>query len=413
MNAEPDIAIIGAGAAGIGAARRLAGTGFSVLVLEALPRLGGRAWTRHAAGMPLDMGCEWLHSGDRNVWTGIAEQSGFTVDRRPAGWNAQYRDLGFSPAERQAAYAEFIAWGEQLAAFPPASDCAADALAPDGKWTAFLQALSGYISGDELERISARDYATYDNASTDCNWRLEAGYGTLITASFPAGVELRLGTPVEAITLDGPRVGLHTAAGDIRPRAVILSVPTDILARGAIALPSSLDPWREAASFLPLGRDEKLFLQITGDSPFAPESHVIGDPRDPATGSYNIRPFGRNVIGCFLGGAGARRAEVEGERAAFARAIDQLAALFGNDVRGCLTPLLASDWAGTPSIGGAYSHALPGHAGMRQRLARPFDNRLFFAGEATHATDFSTAHGAYESGVRAANEALSALTAAA
>ncbi len=413
MNAEPYIAIIGAGAAGIGAARRLAGTGFSVLVLDALPRLGGRAWTRHAAGMPLDMGCEWLHSGDRNVWTGIAEQSGFTVDRRPAGWNAQYRDLGFSPAERQAAYAEFVAWGERLAAFPPTSDCAADALAPDGKWTAFLQALSGYISGDELERISARDYATYDNASTDCNWRLEAGYGTLIAASFPAGVELRLGTPVEAITLDGRRVGLRMAAGDIRPRAVILSVPTDILARGAIALPSSLDPWREAASFLPLGRDEKLFLQITGDSPFAPESHVIGDPRDPATGSYNIRPFGRNVIGCFLGGAGARRAEAEGERAAFARAIDQLAALFGNDVRGCVAPLLASDWAATPSIGGAYSHALPTHAGMRHRLARPFDNRLFFAGEATHATDFSTAHGAYESGVRAADEAISALTAAA
>ena len=411
MNSAPDIAIIGAGAAGIGAARRLACTGHSILVLEALPRLGGRAWTRHAAGMPLDMGCEWLHSGDRNVWTGIAEQSGFAVDRRTAGWNAQYRDLGFSPVEREAAYAEFAAWGERLAASPPASDCAADALAPDGEWTAFLQALSGYISGDELERISARDYATYDNASTDCNWRLETGYGTLIATSFPASVELCLDTSVEAITLDARRVLLRTPAGDIRPRAVILTVPTSVLSSGAIALPSSLDPWREAASFLPLGRDEKLFLQISGDSPFAPESHVIGDPRDPLTGSYNIRPYGRNVIGCFLGGAGARRAETEGEAAAFARAIDQLAALFGNDVRGCVAPLLASDWAGTPGIGGAYSHALPGHAGMRQRLAKPFDNRLFFAGEATHATDFSTAHGAYESGVRAADEAISALTA--
>jgi monoamine oxidase len=415
VNAEPDIAIIGAGAAGIGAARRLAGSGLSVLVLEALPRLGGRAWTRHAAGMPLDMpldmGCEWLHSGDRNVWTGIAEANGFAVDRRTAGWNAQYRDLGFSPAERDAAFAEFAAWEERLAAAPPASDCAADALDPHGKWTAFLQALSGYISGDELERISARDYAAYDHASTDCNWRLPAGYGTLIAASFPAGAELRLDTRVEAITLDARRVGLRTAGGDIRPRAVILTAATDVLARGAIALPSALDPWREAASFLPLGRDEKLFLQITGDSPFAPESHVIGDPQDPATGSYNIRPFGRPVIGCFLGGAGARRAAAEGERAAFARAIDQLAALFGNDVRGCLQPLLASDWAGTPGIGGAYSHALPGYAGMRQQLARPFDNRLFFAGEATHATDFSTAHGAYESGLRAADEAILALSA--
>ncbi len=68
-----------------------------------------------------------------------------------------------------------------------------------------------------------------------------------------------------------------------------------------------------------------------------------------------------------------------------------------------------SDWAGTPTIGGAYSHTLPGEAGARAQLARPFDGRLFFAGGATHATDFSTAQGAYQSGVRAAAEAIAAL----
>jgi monoamine oxidase len=71
--------------------------------------------------------------------------------------------------------------------------------------------------------------------------------------------------------------------------------------------------------------------------------------------------------------------------------------------------VLASGWTGTPSIGGAYSHALPGQADARTQLARPFAGRLFFAGEATHRTDFSTAHGAYESGVRAAEEAIGAL----
>jgi monoamine oxidase len=409
LNSEPDIAIVGAGAAGIGAARRLAETGLSVLVLEALLRLGGRAWTRQAAGMPLDMGCEWLHSADRNPWTVIAEQTGFAVERRDSGWGEQYRDLGFTAAERETARAEFEAWGDSLATSPPASDCAADVLAPDGKWTSYLQALSGYISGDELERISARDYAAYDTASTDCNWRLPSGYGTLIAANFPVGTELYLATAVEAISLAGRRVALRTPAGEIHARAVILTVSTNILAGDAIMLPSGLDPWREAASFLPLGADEKLFLEITGPSPFEPETHVIGDPCDPMTGSYNIRPYGRNVIGCFLGGAGARAAAAAGPQAAFDRAIGQLAALFGNDVRRCLRPLLISEWAGTASIGGAYSHAMPGHAGMRQVLARPFDNRLFFAGEATHATDFSTAHGAYLSGLRAADEAIAAL----
>ncbi len=409
MNDEPDIAIIGAGAAGIGAARRLAGSGLNVLLLEALPRIGGRAWTRHAAGMPLDLGCEWLHSADRNPWTLIAEQSGFTVDRRPSAWDREDGANGLSAAAWDEARQAFASWSARLAAAPPASDIAADALAPGGRWTAYLQAMSGFISGDELERISARDYAAYDAASTDCNWRLPAGYGTLITASLPAAIPLRLTAAVEAVRLDGSRVELRTAAGTVRARAVICTVSTNILAGDAMDWPSGLDPWREAASRLPLGNDEKLFFEITGGHPFTPESHALGDPFDAATGSYYIRPFGQPVISCFLGGAGARAVAAQGAEAAFARAMDQLAGLFGADIRRCLRPLIASDWTRSPTIGGAYSHALPGQSRARVMLARPYDNRLFFAGEATHLTDFSTAHGAYLSGQRAAEEALAAL----
>jgi len=59
-------------------------------------------------------------------------------------------------------------------------------------------------------------------------------------------------------------------------------------------------------------------------------------------------------------------------------------------------------------VGGAYSHALPGQAAARKDLARPFEHRLFFAGEATHVHDYSTAHGTHDSGVRAAEEAITA-----
>jgi monoamine oxidase len=408
---EPDIAIIGAGAAGIGAARRLAGSGLSVLLLEALPRTGGRAWTRQAAGVPLDLGCEWLHSADRNPWTRIAEDTGFTVDRRNSAWDRQDRTGGLSAEDWEAAHQAFEAWSERIAEFPPDSDIAAEALEPGGRWTAYLQAMSGFISGDELERISARDYAAYDQASTYCNWRLPAGYGTLITASLPASTALRLTAGVEAVALDGRRIALRTSAGTVRARAAICTVSTSVLAGGAIAWPAAIDPWREAACRLPLGRDEKLFFEITGDSPFTPESHALGDPFDPATGSYYIRPFGHPVISCFLGGAGARAMAEQGADAAFARALDQLVSLFGADVRRCLRPLMASDWAHSPTIGGAYSHALPGQADARAVLARPYDDRLFFAGEATHTSDFSTAHGAYFSGLRAAEEALAVMTA--
>ena len=407
---EPDIAIIGAGAAGIGAARRLERSGLSVLILEALPRTGGRAWTRQAAGVPLDLGCEWLHSADRNPWTRIAEESGFTVDRRASAWDQQDRKHGLSADDWAAAHKAFEAWSGRIATSPPASDIAAEALEPGGRWTAYLQAMSGFISGDELERISARDYAAYDAASTYCNWRLPAGYGTLITSSLPAAANLRLETPIEAVDLDGRRIALRTPAGTVRTRAAIVTVSTNVLAGDAIAWPVALDPWRDAAHRLPLGRDEKLFFEITGDSPFTPESHVLGDPFDAATGSYYIRPFGRPVIGCFLGGAGARALTESGTDAAFARAMEQLVRLYGGDVRNVLRPLIASDWAGSPTIGGAYSHAMPGQADARTILARPYDNRLFFAGEATDVADFSTAHGAYQSGVRSAEEALGALS---
>ncbi|KQV83837.1 FAD-dependent oxidoreductase [Rhizobium sp. Root1220] len=409
MSSEPDIAIIGAGAAGIGAARRLAGTGLCVSILDSLPRLGGRAWTFKTPVAAVDLGCGWLHSGDRNPWTHIAEESGFEVDRRATAWGEQFRNLGFPKADQEAARHVFARWSEQISTTPPASDRASDALDKDEPWRPYLQALSGYISGDELERISAKDYAAYDAASTDHNWRVMAGYGTLISASLPASAHLHLSTPVEALRLAGQRVALQTTVGTIQPLAVIFTASTNVLAGETIVLPSSLDPWRDAAARLPLGDNEKLYLEIVGSSPFAAESHVLGNPRDPATGTYYIRPFGSPVIECFLGGAGARRAAAEGQDAAFDRAIDQLASQFGSSVRRCLRPLVGSDWAGTPSIGGGYSHALPGQAAARIALATPFDSRIFFAGEATHRTDFSTAHGAYESGVRAAEEAIAAL----
>jgi monoamine oxidase len=312
--------------------------------------------------------------------------------------------------EREAAHTAFAQWNERLITATPDSDCAADLLAPeDARWTAYLQAMSGFISGDELERISAKDYAAYDQASTSVNWRVPAGYGTLVAASLPAGCKAWLDAPVEAISLNGRRVALRTRRGTVRANAAILTVSTNVLSGDSIGLPSALAPWRDAAARLPLGNNEKLFLKIVGKSPFEPETRVLGDPHDAETGVYSIRPFGWPVIECFLGGAGARAAATAGTDAAFARAIEQLDRLFGSTVHRHLKPLIASEWTRTPTIGGAYSHALPGQSEARAVLARPFDSRLFFAGEATHRTDFSTAHGAYQSGVRAAEEAVAAL----
>jgi monoamine oxidase len=98
-----------------------------------------------------------------------------------------------------------------------------------------------------------------------------------------------------------------------------------------------------------------------------------------------------------------------GPAAGFAHAINQLVALFGSAVSRNLHPFVAPSWSRMTYVGGAYSYALPGHAAKREALAPPFEQRLFFAGEATHVHDYSTAHGAHDSGVRAAGETIAAL----
>jgi monoamine oxidase len=303
--------------------------------------------------MRLDLGCGWLHSADRNPWTGIAEAAGSTVDGEAPAWGRQYHDIGFSQAEQAAARRAYAAWEQRMDSTPPVSDCAADALEPEGEWNAYLQAISGFMNGAGLEQISVADYIAYDAASTGCNSRLPAGYGTLIAASLPHPIDLRLSTPVQSIELDERGVELTTPVGAVRAQGAILTVSTAVLAGGAIRLPPGLDCWRHAAAGLPLGRDEKLFLEIVGESSFDPETRLIGNPRDCRTGVYHIRPFGWPVIECFLGGEGARTIEKAGPAVGFAHAIDQLADLFGSNVRRHLHPLVASSWGRMTFVGGS------------------------------------------------------------
>ncbi len=410
MSTVVDIVIVGGGAAGVGAARRLAGSGLSTLLLEATSRLGGRACTQEIRGLDLDLGAGWLHSADRNSWASIARSAAIALDQSRAAWGAQYRNLGFTAVEQAAAWQAFESWTQRLAATPPASDCAADALDPTNEWNAHIRAIVSFISGASLEHLSAADYVAYDQSSSENNWRLRTGYGALIARSFPRQVALRLAAPVESIELAAHGLTIGTTTGSIRARAAILTVSTSVLAGDSIKLPPELRPWREAAARLPLGLNEKLFLEILEDSPFEAETHVTGNPRDERTASYYIRPFGSPVIECFFGGERARLLNEQGLAAGFAFAIDQLGSLFGAEVRPRLRPLTASSWTRMTRVGGAYSYALPGQVGARKSLAQPFDQRLFFAGEATSASDFSTAHGAHDSGVRAAGEVIAALT---
>lgn len=409
MTSEFDVVIVGGGAAGIGAARRLAAGGASTLLLEASSRIGGRAYTQDLGGYPLDLGCEWLHSGDRNAWVGIAEAAGFPIDRSDPPWTKAHPSIAENEEDQEAARRAYGDWEQRLRSVVPGSDRAGDALEAGGKWNAYVRAIAGFMSGMAPEQISAADYLAYDDAATDRNWNLPLGYGTLVAASLPASTALRLATPAERIDVTADGVAITTRAGTVRAGAAILTVSTAVLAGDAIRLPAGVDPWREAAAALPLGRNEKVFLEIGRDAAFEPDSHAYGNLSDARSASYSIRPNGWPVIEAFLGGEGARILAEEGPAAGFAFVKAELIALFGSDVASAIRPLAATSWSRMANIGGAYSCALPGQSQARARLARPFEDRLYFAGEATHPFDFTTAHGAHDSGLRAADEVQSAL----
>jgi monoamine oxidase len=405
---EIDVAIVGGGAAGIAAGRHLAAAGVSSILIEASDWTGGRARTIVRSGIPLDLGCAWLHSADRNPWVKVAAAENFEIDRAPAPWGRQADNLGFTPeeqAEAQSAYQSFL---RRLHLTPPMSDRAADALIPDHPWNGRLQALSGYINGAPLDLVSVTDFLTYDEADTAVNWRVRAGYGALIEHS-GRNLRVALHTSVSAIDASGAPLRIATTAGTLSSRLAIVTVSTNVLASGSLRLPSGLDDRCEAAARLPLGYAEKIFFAFDSPRGFETDTHVIGRPRAAQSGSYHLLPLGRPIIEAFFGGQGAAAVVAAGEHGGPAIALDELVGLFGSDIRSRLCPVARSGWLNDPRIGGSYSHALPGQRHARQILSAPYEDRIFFTGEACSPADFSTAHGAYATGVRAAAEALEVL----
>jgi monoamine oxidase len=406
---DHDVLIIGAGAAGLAAARRRAAAGRAVRVVEARNRLGGRAWTaRDSSGLAMELGCAWLHSADENELCDVATQSGLTIDKTLPPWRTQLNDIGFPDADQ----ADFrVALGRLFARLDEAGEAEADQagdrlLEPGNRWNPLLNATSTYINGVELDRLSVHDFWRYRD--TGVNWRIAEGYGALM-AALGAGLDAALDCPVSLIDHTGPRLRIETPRGDVRGRAVIVTAPTDVLCAGALRFRPALPDKIDAAAVLPLGLADKLYLRLDGAGEFPKDSHLYGALDRTETASYHVRPFGRPLIEVYFGGRFARDLEAEGEAAFASFAVGQLAALLGEGIRKRLHPIAATAWARDPYARGSYSHALPGHADARSALAAPVDGRLFFAGEACSVNDFSTAHGAYRSGLAAADAVIAAL----
>jgi monoamine oxidase len=403
---EVDVAVIGAGAAGLGAARTLETSGLSVIVLEARDRVGGRGHTIMAApDITFDLGCGWLHSADQNSFVKIAGQLNFEIDKARPPWREQAFNTAFPPKERAdfiAALDAFYKRAEEAA--KAGRDCAAsDYLEPGNRWNPMIDAISTYVNGCELDQVSILDMDAYDDS--EINWRVRRGYGALI-AAYGAPCPLALNTQVTLIDHSGVRVRIETSRGTLSADKVIVTVPTNLIADQSVRFHPALPAKVDAARALPLGIADKVILALSEPEALPKDGNLRGATMRTAMGTYHLRPFGQPCIEGYFGGSFARQLEDAGNGALAAQSIDEIAAFLGNDFRRKLRPLAESRWAHDPFARGSYSHALPGHAGGRAVLATPVDGRVFFAGEATSRNFFSTSHGARDSGERAAMEVV-------
>jgi len=414
MTQNVDIVVVGAGSAGLSAAKAIIAQGRTVQVLEAKDRIGGRAVTLDVVpGMPWDPGAYWLHHSEDNFFARYAAESGVQFDHMPRFsrmWTPNDNGGAWADdavlAERDAYYdAAFAAI--DVAGLAGLDIPASEVVPPHPRFHAMFNSWYAALSGAEPEYCSTLDQSRYKDG---INLRVKSGYGALI-AAYARGLPISLSNPVERIVWDERGVRVVTAKGTISCRAVIVTASTTVLARGDIQFEPDLPAaYRDALERLPLGTAEKVAIAFDRDIFGLPDnSHVQFEHQGDETIRFQIKPGGHTLAIGYLAGRFAEQLESHGTKAMTNFAEEYLVKAFGSDIRKARIGADASHWRSDRHIGGGYSYALPGAAGVRDLLNNPINNRIFFAGEACSIPHFGTVNGANESGFAAAEAAIVAL----
>jgi monoamine oxidase len=406
-----DLVIVGAGAAGLGAARRAGELGLSFIVCEAMDRIGGRAHTDSTTfGLPWDRGCHWLHSGSENPFATLADEYGFHYERSQTPRYTFDGERWLTPEE--STEVERQVYGELWGAIEQTGKAGKDVSAArvvdlNHPWIAVLRtALAGEWSVD-IPQVSTGDDVAYRD--THENWPVAEGYGALV-AHHARDIPVSLNTPVTKIRWDGPGVVVETNAGVIEAKAVLITVSTRVIQDGVIEFYPSLPDWKQDAyNAITLGNANKISFKI--------EKNLLGDCHNtawirvtPDQGMwFQMRAFDRDMANGYLAGALGEQVEADGEAAMLALGRESLASAYGSNIVKAIRVEACSMWQHEPWIRGAYGAAQPGKAHLRRDLATPIDDRLFFAGEATSLDFFSTCHGAHLTGIAAAENAARAI----
>jgi monoamine oxidase len=412
--ANPDVVIVGAGAAGLSAARELIAARKSVLVLEAMDRVGGRAFTDNRTfGVPFDVGCAWIHSADRNPMFKFAEEQKFEVVRHHPALDRVYygfeaRRFTDEELKRTKEIEEHI--GELAEKTAAERDGAVSDLVKIA--TPEEEVAATYIGpmdmAVDLSALSIRDYA--EQAELDPDYLVPQGFGNLVRR-LATGVPIQRETPVKRIRYDGAGVVVESDKGSVRARACIVTASTGALASGYIRFTPELPiAKRNAIADVPMGLLAKIPLLTNGERfGLAPYEDVLLEQPGLQDIYFLAFPFNTNLLIGFVGGAFAWQLSAAGRDAAIDFALQSLRRMFGARAAEHVVKADFSRWAGNPWTRGAYSAALPGKYAARAEIAKPVADRVFFAGEALAGPYTQTCGGAVLSGQAVAKDVLRVL----
>jgi monoamine oxidase len=413
LPANPDVAIVGAGSAGLSAARQLMSAGKSVIVLEAMDRIGGRAFTESGTfGTPFDWGCAWIHSADRNPYYPLAQQWKFDLARHDDGLDrVYYGSRRFSDAEmdrvRQVRDEIVLANEEAARVRDGAVSSIREIVAPEEQVAAtFMGPMDMAVDFDQL---AIRDYN--EQAELEPNYLLREGFGALVRR-FGEGLPVSLSTPVTRIRYNGRGVVLETQRGNVAARACIITASTGVLRGDAIRFDPALPAWKaDAIANVPMAMLAKIPLLLNGERfGLQPFEDILCEQQSNQDIYFLAFPFDSNMMIGFVGGSFGWEMSAAGREIAVDFATGALKRMFGADAGKHVVKGELTRWGSNPWVRGAYSAARPGHTQARQDLGRPVADRLFFAGEALAGEFAQTCGGASLSGAMTAQQVLKALT---